>query len=74
MLKARLLKDKRYPAPWVSEIAFPPYKAGTVVPVLAALTISDAGDAIRYWIDTPELEDDSYGIGLYDGDFELVRG
>ena len=46
--------------------------AGTIVPVIPATNQPKGGDNIRYWIDTPELRDDCYGIGLYDGDFELL--
>ena len=72
-LKARLLCDKHYPAAWVFN--FPAIKAGTVVPVIYASnqTQDGPGDHIRYWINTPELKDDAYGIGLYDGEFEIVK-
>lgn len=67
-----LLKTKHYPAAWV--LNYKPIEAGTIVPVVPADNIPQEGDAIRYWIDTPELKDDAYGIGLYDGDFELLTG
>lgn len=68
----RLLVEKRYPAAWV--FSFPPIPAGTVVPVVFASNQPQDGQGrcIRYWINTPELENDAYGIGLYDGDFEAV--
>lgn len=68
----KLLKDKHYPAPWVFNV--PKLKAGTIVPVVPATNMpqNGAGEHIRYWVNTPELEDDAYGIGLYDGDFEVV--
>jgi hypothetical protein len=73
MLKAKLLVDKHYSANWV--FSFPPLKAGTIVPVVFAHNQPQdgPGEHIRYWINTPELEDDAYGIGLYDGEFELVN-
>lgn len=70
-MNVRLLKEKRYPAAWV--FCHPPLQPGTVVPVVPASNIPQAGDAIRYWVNTPDLEDDAYGIGLYDGDFEVVK-
>jgi hypothetical protein len=70
MMYARLLTEKRYPAAWV--FSFAPLAAGSVVPVVPATNQPQAGDAIRYWVNTPELAEDAYGIGLYDGDFELV--
>ncbi len=71
-LKAKLLVTKRYPAAWVFN--YPAIPAGTVVPVVYAANQpqNGAGDHIRYWINTPELVDDAYGIGLYDGEFELI--
>lgn len=73
-LRARLLRDKHYPAGWVFN--FSPLKAGTIVPVVFASNMpqNGQGEHIRYWVDTPELRDDAYGIGLYDGDFELIGG
>lgn len=66
-----LLRDMPYPAAWVLDC--PPLKAGTVVPAVLATNIpQDSPTAIRYWVDTPELRDDPYGIGLCDGDFEEV--
>jgi hypothetical protein len=72
MLKAKLLVDKHYSAAWVT--TFPPIKAGTIVPVEFAHNQpqNGAGDHIRYWIMTPELLDDPYGVGLYDGEFKLI--
>lgn len=68
MKYVRLLVDVHYPAAWV--MTFPPFRAGTVVPVIRADNIpQNSPDAIRYWIDTPELQDDAYGVGLRDGDF-----
>lgn len=69
-MKARLLVKKHYSANWV--MAFPPIPAGTVVPVVEATNIPQEGDAIRFWIATPELANDPYGVGLYDGEFELL--
>jgi hypothetical protein len=73
MTKARLLVTKRYPASWV--LNFPPIPAGAIVPVVFASNQpqNGAGEHVRYWINTPELENDAYGIGLYDGEFELVK-
>jgi hypothetical protein len=71
-MRVKLLKDKHYPAAWV--MTPPPLKAGTVVPVVPATNQpqNGTGEHIRYWVDTPELRDDAYGIGLYDGDFEVI--
>lgn len=70
--QARLLVDKHYPAAWVFRVK--PLRAGTVVPVVPATNQPQDGQGrhVRYWINTPELENDAYGIGLYDGEFELV--
>jgi hypothetical protein len=65
-----LLVDKHYPASWVT--TFTPIPAGSIVPAVVASNIPQKGDAIRLWIDTPELTDDAYGIGLYDGEYEIV--
>ena len=72
MRKARLLVEKMYPAAWV--FSFKPIPAGTIVPVSFASNQPQdgAGEHIRYWIETPELVGDAYGIGLYDGEFELL--
>jgi hypothetical protein len=72
-MRAKLLKDKYYPAAWV--FTFAPLKAGTIVPVVPATNMpqNGAGEHIRYWVNTPELEHDAYGIGLYDGDFQLLE-
>jgi len=52
---------------------------GSIVPIVPATNIpQDSPDAIRYWIDTPALKaannlfDDAYGVGLSDGEFELI--
>jgi hypothetical protein len=67
----QLLRDMHYPAAWVLD--YEPLKAGTIVPVVPATNIPQASrNAIRYWVNTPLLRDDPYGIGLCDGDFEEV--
>jgi hypothetical protein len=66
-MNARILKTKYYPAAWV--FRFPPIKPGTIVPVVEATNIPDQG---TYWVNTPELADDAYGILLYPGDYELI--
>jgi hypothetical protein len=68
----RLLVDKSYPATWV--LTFPPIKAGSVVPVTRATNQPQDGQgrSVRFWVDTPELQDDASGIGLYDGEFQIV--
>lgn len=72
MTQVKLLRDMHYPASWVFN--FPPLKAGTVVPVVLAANIpQDSPKAVRFWVNTPELKDDAYGIGLCDGDFEEMR-
>jgi len=72
-MRARVLMRKHYPAAWVFN--FPPIEPGTVVPVVPAHNQPQTGEGlhIRYWINTPELENDAYGIGLCDGEFELVE-
>jgi hypothetical protein len=79
-MKARLLVDKTW---WIQVplagkvIRGPRLPAGTVVPVAPAIRPAEwewaANGPIRYWIDTPELKDDSYGIPLRDGEFELFE-
>ena len=63
---AKLLVEKRYPAGWV--FSFKPIKAGTIVPVVPAANLPGKG---KYWINTPELEHDAYGILLCPGEYEL---
>lgn len=67
-MKARLLVEKFYPAGWV--FTFKPLQPGEVVPVVLATNLPGVG---RYWINTPELEDDAYGILLEPGEYELVE-
>lgn len=67
-MKVKLLVDKHYPAGWV--FSFPPLKAGTVVPVVPATNIPGKD---KYWINTPELKDDAYGILLVPGEYEVLR-
>ena len=69
MQHARLLVEKRYPASWV--FSFKPIPAGSVVPVVLASNLTDCEKG-RYWINTPELEDDPYGILLEPGEYELI--
>lgn len=66
-MKAKLLIDAHYPAGWV--FTFKPIPAGTIVPVEKATNIPGKGN---YWVNTPELKDDAYGILLRPGDYELV--
>lgn len=72
-MKVKLLTKKHYPAAWV--LTFKPLEAGEVVPVVPATNMPRNGDGstILYWIDTPELHDDAYGIGLCAGEFEVVE-
>ena len=72
VMKAKLLHDV-YAAPhWV--IPRPVIKAGTIVPIeVATNQPQDKPDSIRYWVWTPELQNDPYGVGLCDGDFELIN-
>lgn len=67
-MKAKLLNTVHYPAAWVFN--FPPIEAGTIVPVVPATNLPDMD---CYWINTPELEDDPYGILLRPGDYELIN-
>jgi len=67
-IQVKLLTTVKYPAAWVFN--FEPIKAGTVVPVIPANNIPEPG---CYWINTPELEDDCYGILLRPGDYEIVQ-
>ena len=69
-MKARLLKHLRY-KDQVSAGRGPQYAKGTIVPVIPASNLP-ADSAIKFWIDTPELLDDPYGMGLYTDDFVLV--
>jgi len=66
-MRAKLLVDKHYPAAWVFN--FEPIKAGTIVPVVHAGNLPD--NQFKYWINTPELEDDPYGILLTEGEYIL---
>jgi len=54
-MKVKLLTDKHFPAAW--GFNFDPIKAGTIVPVIEASNLPQGG----YWINTPNLENDSYG-------------
>lgn len=69
-MKVKLLKKCHYPAAWV--LNFPPIEAGTIVPVVPATNIP-GGSHGKYWINTPELEDDAYGILIHPGDYELIE-
>lgn len=68
----RLKRDARYPAHWVSVSAFPPYKAGTVVPVVPATNQPDCESKGLVFINTPELKDDCYGILLDSTDYDRI--
>jgi hypothetical protein len=61
----RLLVKKHYPAGWVLD--FPPLEKGDVVPVVPATNIPTPQ---CWWVNTPELRDDAYGILLYPGEYE----
>lgn len=65
MKQVKLLVDVKYSANWVFN--GPAYSAGTVVPVIPANNLPDSDG--KYWINTPELVDDSYGILLEKGDY-----
>lgn len=76
VVRVRLLKDSSHSYNMPMR---PTYKAGEIVPVIPARNIPQSGPhsggawgPIRYWLDTPELKDDAYGVGLYDGDYEHV--
>lgn len=72
-MKVKLLTDVTTPQPWVGSNRKTKYKAGTVVNVMPADNIpQDGPDPIRFWVDEPEVAESAYGIGLCDGDFELV--
>ncbi len=66
-MKAKLLTEKHYPAAWV--FTFKPLQPGEVVPVVPADNIPGEG---QYWVNTPELENDAYGILLQPGEYELI--
>jgi hypothetical protein len=68
MMKVKLLTDVQHPALWVFN--GPKYSAGTVVPVIPANNQPGEG---KFWIDTPELQDDCYGILLEPGEYEIVN-
>jgi hypothetical protein len=61
----KLLVDKHYPAAWVFNFA--PLRAGTVVPVVPASNLPDSQG--KYWVNTPELKDDAYGVLLVPGEY-----
>ena len=67
-MRARLLVEKHYPAAWVFN--FPPFPLGSIVPVVPATNLPGTG---KYWINTPELENDAYGILLLPGEYELLN-
>src|SRR5438309_11944839 len=69
-MKAKLLVDKHYPAAWV--FTFKPIKAGTIVPVIPATNLPKSS-RIDYWIDTDDLKDDPYGIGIGPGEYILME-
>ena len=72
MEQAKLLHDVYAAPPWAMPRAI--LRAGTVVPITPATNIpQNRPTAIRYWVYTPELQD-GYGVGLCNGDFEIVAG
>ncbi len=66
-MKIKLLTNKKYPASWVFNA--PAYKAGEIVEAVEAKNLPYGG----YWIDTPELKDDCYGIHVDKEDCEVVE-
>lgn len=70
-MNVKLLTDKKYSAGWVLD--FPSIKAGTIVPVVEATNLPLQPSGKLYWINTPELENDAYGILLYPGEYEVVE-
>jgi hypothetical protein len=68
---ARLKTEKHYPAGWV--FRFNPFPRGALVPVVEATNIPRENGALCYWVNTPELENDCYGVLLHPGEFELVQ-
>ncbi len=72
-MKAKLIFDVTTPEPWIPGHLKPSFKAGAIVKVTPADNIpQDGPDPIRFWVDEPEVAESAYGIGLCDGDFELV--
>ena len=69
IMKVRLLRDMHYPASWV--MTFKPLPMGTIVPVIPATNLPNNHG--KFWINTPELKDDAYGILLLPGDYELLK-
>lgn len=70
---ARLNRNVTTPEPWVGACDKISYRAGETVPVIyASNQPQDGPDRIRYWVATVDVEDHPYGIGLRDGDFEIV--
>ena len=67
-MNVKLLVDKHYPASWVMSV--PPILAGTIVSVVEATNLPRHDK--QYWIDTPDLQDDAYGILLRPGEYEIV--
>jgi hypothetical protein len=68
MMNVKLLKDVKYSVNWVFN--GPAYYVGDIVPVVPANNLPDSKG--KYWINTPELKDDPYGILLEPGDYEEV--
>lgn len=49
------------------------YRGDMVFAVEASNQPQDSPNAIRLWLDLPELKHDAIGVPLYDGDFEIPR-
>ena len=66
-MKVKLLVVKAYPAAWVFN--FPKLQPGAIIPVVPATNLPGKD---QYWVNTPELKDDAYGILLRPGEYEIV--
>ena len=73
-MKAILAVDVKYKdrIPWADADSLVLSK-GSVVDVIPADNLP-YGNGIEFWIDVPELRDDPYGMGLFDGEYELLDG
>ena len=66
MMTVILRTGASYPAPWARG---PKYQQGATVPLIPATNMpAEYGEC--YWIATPELENDCYGILLRPEDYE----
>jgi hypothetical protein len=70
MATVRLLTDAMHPAYWWMGKGAPTYFKGEIVEVVPASNVPK----YVYWINEPECRNDCYGIGLQQGEYELLEG